>query len=231
MISSRPTVYIHPFAIENYEKLISSSTPGVRTILLMVTETSKHKLLQKFAEVVLPYSRSDTINYLISFCFRYIFIFFFHLKYLLLLFFFCFSSDAFCFSFLQIEDHIPWFRHLLEETIEFKRDLDTIQATNCIGTVLAINGRRKYYSIYHAHQPNASKRYKKPSHLHGALGLDEFSDDSDKEESGDSECELDADKLFQADLLNGLDQWLARLCEGTLKRFRIEYWPSLQSSS
>lgn len=52
------------------------------------------------------------------------------------------------------------------------------------------------------------------------IGLNDSSEDEDD----------DAKKLFQADLLNGLGNWLDRLCEGSLRRFRVEYWPSMNYS-
>ena len=127
---------------------------------------------------------------------------------------------------MQLESYLPWFRHLLEETIDFKMDLESIQPSNCLGTVLAMNGQRKYYSIYHAHQWSQRKKKRTPYNLAGFMGFGESSD-----EDSDIDIDPDAQKLFQSDLLNGLDAWLERLCEGTVKRFRIEYWPSLQDKS
>ena len=73
----------------------------------------------------------------------------------------------------------------------------------------------RYYCIYHANEER-----RKRSGDGGFLGIEDSS--SDEEE--------DAQKLFQSDLLAGLGNWLDRLCEGSLKRFRVEYWPTMNYS-
>lgn len=39
--------------------------------------------------------------------------------------FFC-SGDAFIFCALDLDDYLEWYRHLLELTLDFRRDLSTI---------------------------------------------------------------------------------------------------------
>jgi len=149
-------------------------------------------------------------------------------------------SDAFVFSFVMLEQYLAWFQQLLESTVDFRRSLTNINQKNCVGTVLAVNGPRQYFSIYHAaservathrrlrdahtqHPPTDStglhNRHHKPT---GGkfLGLEE----SDSSDEGSS---VDAAKLFQSDLLRGLGMWLDKLCEGTLKRFKVTEWPPM----
>jgi len=121
------------------------------------------------------------------------------------------KTDAFVFAYLQLEHHLDWYRHLLEETLDFKRNLQNINKKNCIGTLLAINGLRKYYCIYHAQNEKAR--------LSEAGSFMGFETDSD------TDNESMADFLFEADLLKQLPNWMDRLCEGSLRRFRVEYWP------
>ena len=133
-----------------------------------------------------------------------------------------FRGEAFKFAFLQLEHYLPWYRSLLEETLDFKRDLSGINMKNCIGTVLSINGPRKYYCIYHAQEELFKLRAAKGSELDsGFLG---FEDDSDEEVSLD-------DKIFESDLLSRLGNWMDRLCEGSLRRFRVDNWPSMAEKS
>ena len=68
--------------------------------------------------------------------------------------------------------------------------------------------------MYHA---NVERRRKSGEFI----GLDDSSDDEEEE---------DARKLFQSDLLGSLGNWMDRLCEGSLKRFRVEYWPTMNYS-
>lgn len=56
------------------------------------------------------------------------------------------------------------------------------------------------------------------------MGLEE-SDDSDADGSS-----VDAAKLFESDLVRGLGMWLDKLCEGTLKRFKVNEWPPMTAA-
>ena len=73
----------------------------------------------------------------------------------------------------------------------------------------------RYYCIFHANE----ERRRSDG---GFMGLEESSEEDDDE---------DARKLFQTDLLTGFANWMDRLCEGSLRRFRVEYWPSMNYSS
>lgn len=53
------------------------------------------------------------------------------------------------FAFLLIEKNIGWYKDLLSLALNEKRDLH-INPINCIGTVLVLNGFKKYFSVYHA---------------------------------------------------------------------------------
>ncbi len=117
-----------------------------------------------------------------------------------------------------------WFRHLLEETLDFQRDLTKINAKNCIGTVLALNGPRKYYCIFHAHEIR-HRRQRRAEGYKVSGGFMGFEDSSSEEEA--DLTDINEEKLFEADLMNGLGTWMDRLCEGSLKRFRVEYWPPM----
>lgn len=152
-------------------------------------------------------------------------------------------SDAFVFSFLMLEQYLPWFRELLESTIDFRRSLTSINQKNCVGTVLAVNGPRQYFSIYHAASDRVASAHRRlrevrtedhPSSDTGLrnrhhnptggkfLGLEES-------ESSDEGSSVDAAKLFESDLLRGLGMWLDKLCEGTLKRFKVDEWPPMSA--
>ena len=89
--------------------------------------------------------------------------------------------------------------------------------------MLSINGPRKYYCVYHA----ASAKLRHRVNLMG--GFIGMGDDSESDWSTDSDC--DDKVLFEGDLLRGLGNWMDRLCEGTLKRFRVQYWPPMTDPS
>ena len=133
-----------------------------------------------------------------------------------------FRSSAFKVAFVQLEEYLPWYRSLLEATIgllensdEAKHDLTHINLRNCLGTVLAINGQRKFYHMYHY---STMKTNANPW----------MEDDLSGDES-DQELKSDAKKLFESDLVCGLGRWMNRLRNGKLKKYRVSFWPDMKT--
>lgn len=60
------------------------------------------------------------------------------------------------FAHMLIERGLPWYTELLRLSLAESRDLK-INPRNCIGTVLALNGHRKYFCIYHAKHPETMR--------------------------------------------------------------------------
>lgn len=52
------------------------------------------------------------------------------------------------FAYLMVEKNIDWYKKLLLQTLGDHRDLN-INPKNCIGTVLSLNGFRRYFCVYH----------------------------------------------------------------------------------
>lgn len=151
------------------------------------------------------------------------------------------------FGHLMLDRSLEWYKCLLTLSLPEPRDLN-INPRNCIGTVLSLNGHRKYFCMYHAKHPEcikgkASKRMVKMT-KHISNSTDSTSgafmgfDTSESEESETSDVELGtrqqedsllSDKysnvVFQGNLLDGLPNWLDRLFEGTTQRYYINYWP------
>lgn len=98
------------------------------------------------------------------------------------------------FAFLLIEKNIGWYRELLKLALNEKRDLQ-INPINCIGTVLVLNGFKKYFSVYHA---------------------------SDSRHQQDPDEPL---VLLEESLLDNLPEWLERLFAGKASRYYVKYWP------
>lgn len=98
--------------------------------------------------------------------------------------------------------------------------------------MLALNGRRKYFSIYHA-SANLSQRHhrhnQQASSFGDFLGFDEAdAADWETEEDDDNDnADKHDTKLLDSMLLNGLPMWLDRLCEGSLTRLRLSEWPAM----
>lgn len=60
------------------------------------------------------------------------------------------------FAHMLIEKGHIWYADLLRLSLSESRDLQ-INPRNCIGTVLALNGHRKYFCMYHAKHPESHK--------------------------------------------------------------------------
>lgn len=58
------------------------------------------------------------------------------------------------FAHMLIERGLSWYSELLRLSLSESRDLQ-INPRNCIGTVLALNGHRKYFCMYHAKHPES----------------------------------------------------------------------------
>ena len=61
------------------------------------------------------------------------------------------------FGFMYIEKGLSWYKKILNLTLPEPRDIK-INPKNCIGTVLSLNGHRRYFCMYHAKHPEATRR-------------------------------------------------------------------------
>lgn len=57
---------------------------------------------------------------------------------------------------MLIEKGLAWYSELLRLSLTESRDIN-INPRNCIGTVIALNGHRKYFCMYHAKHPESSR--------------------------------------------------------------------------
>lgn len=135
------------------------------------------------------------------------------------------------FGYMMIERGLSWYTDMLRISLSDAPDLQ-INPRNCIGTVIALNGHRKYFSMYHAKHPEshrgAKRMIKMQRHFSANMGASgdpeagsflQYDDDSDC--SNVSEPAI----LLEENLLDGLSNWLDRLFEGTTHRYYINYWP------
>ncbi|XP_013775072.1 dnaJ homolog subfamily C member 16-like isoform X2 [Limulus polyphemus] len=148
------------------------------------------------------------------------------------------KNKSLMFAFLMVEKNLDWYRRILLQTLGESRELN-INPKNCIGTVLSLNGHRKYFCVYHAKHAeprkghSSFKQSKKVDGISGDfMGFEESyseSESSDIEAGGFLKREDDDVEsyniLFQEHLLDRLSNWLDRLFEGTTQRYYIQYWP------
>lgn len=60
------------------------------------------------------------------------------------------------FAHMLIDKGVNWYSELLRLSLTESRDFK-INLRNCIGTVIALNGHRKYFCMYHAKHPETSR--------------------------------------------------------------------------
>ena len=52
---------------------------------------------------------------------------------------------------------LQWYKKILNLTLPEPREIN-INPKNCIGTVLSLNGHRRYFCMYHAKHPEGSRK-------------------------------------------------------------------------
>ncbi|XP_052750652.1 dnaJ homolog subfamily C member 16 [Galleria mellonella] len=189
---------LHELRAEKYNGLVRLLKPGCRTIVLLVDMQSRVQLLSKFHKIVWPYRKNKTL----------------------------------VFAYLVVERNVGWFQRVLQLSLgggELR-----VNARNAVGTVLALNPHRKYFCIYHAKHPECAKPHKRMSRMTrslGGAGADPeagafigFHTDPDSSSGDDAP---DPPVLLQENLLDGLENWLDRLFEGSTHRYYINYWPDM----
>ncbi|CAG0913740.1 unnamed protein product [Notodromas monacha] len=141
------------------------------------------------------------------------------------------KNKSLLYAFLHVERGLEWFKRILLLAIpELEERNLRINPKNVVGTVLSLNGHRKYFCMYHA-----KHRDQTGNSNNAFVGFDEEEDDSEREMDveragvGENENPLldqyDSDVLFLEHLLDGLPNWLDRLFEGSAQRYHLNYWP------
>ncbi|XP_047988249.1 dnaJ homolog subfamily C member 16 [Leguminivora glycinivorella] len=140
------------------------------------------------------------------------------------------KNKTLLFAYLQVERNIDWFRRVLQLSLG-GQEL-RVNARNCVGTVLALNPHRNYFCIYHAKHPEGAKPHKRMSRMTRSLGASAdpeagaFIGFTERDSSSD---EAPPSPLLEENLLDGLENWLDRLFEGSTHRYYINYWPDMTS--
>uniref|UniRef100_K1QDF2 DnaJ-like protein subfamily C member 16 n=1 Tax=Magallana gigas TaxID=29159 RepID=K1QDF2_MAGGI len=124
------------------------------------------------------------------------------------------------FSFLRLESYIGWYQHLLEDSVGHKVRMENININNCIGTVLALNGIRKYYYIY---QPKKARKWIRQNNKNVPSAIGMF----DSDENSDSD--QDSRVILVEELLDGLLDWFDKVFDGSQRKIRITAWPDLRA--
>nr|CAG4650887.1 EOG090X049L [Simocephalus serrulatus]SVE94169.1 EOG090X049L [Simocephalus serrulatus] len=192
--STTTELKLHELRSETYNGMVRLLKPGCRTVVLLLDNQSKDVLIPKFHKAVWPYRKNKSL----------------------------------LFGWMNVDRGLPWYGRLLnlalknveeEEGSEMTLDSNLVKSKNCVGTVISLNGHRRYFCIYHARHPEClsgsggkrmqsmARRLTKSNHtLHdnsGAfMGFDTLLEDSDNSdvEKGDTGKPIDEEPL----ITNGL---------------------------
>ncbi|XP_043269682.1 dnaJ homolog subfamily C member 16 [Venturia canescens] len=143
------------------------------------------------------------------------------------------KNKTLMFAHMSLDRGLDWYKKVLSLSLPGQKELN-INAKNCVGTVLALNGHRKYFCMYHAKHPECTKGKGTKRMERMTKRLSRRSDDPEAgafigfdstSESEFSQDEMESDVLYQDKLLDGLPNWLDRLFEGLTQRYYINYWP------
>ncbi|XP_068153166.1 dnaJ homolog subfamily C member 16 [Drosophila tropicalis] len=136
------------------------------------------------------------------------------------------KNKTLLFGHMLIEKGLSWYSEILRLSLCTNKNLQ-INPRNCVGTVIALNGHRKYFCMYHAKHPESARGTKRM--LKMTKQLLKSSDDPEigtfLEMSNSEESDSESKVLLEDNLLDGLSNWLDRLFEGTTHRYYINYWP------
>ncbi|VDN29094.1 unnamed protein product [Cylicostephanus goldi] len=197
--------HIHELRAESYFGMIRLLKPGCRSLILLVDEQSKEKLMMQFAQYILPLRNNKT------FSFGFLMV----------------EKNLPWFRKL-LEHTLPIGENAgpKDGAMSLYAKLKSINPRQTVGTVLALCGWKLYFSIYH---PMHTAGKKKPSHhFLGFDDDDEISSDTDSDNAtaeDDSMIRRNGNPVSVENVLNGFPNWLDRLLEGSIRRYYIPEWP------
>ncbi|KAJ8265616.1 hypothetical protein COCON_G00147150 [Conger conger] len=173
--------------------------PGHINVVLVLTDSSKNILLSKFAKEVYSFTGSLTLH----------------------------------FSFLNVDKHSEWMEALLEVAPEALRaDGDDDEASHRMdytGYVLALNGHKKYLCLFRPVYTGEDPDAKSSEEEGGAGGGRSRSGSREDQHPRKAVTRSRSTSTLQIHhKLDRLGLWMERLMEGTLPRYYIPAWPSLE---
>nr|SVE85425.1 EOG090X049L [Daphnia pulicaria] len=119
---------LHELRSETYNGMVRLLKPGCRTIVLLLNNQSMDILIPKFHKAVWPYRKNKSL----------------------------------LFGWMNIDRGLQWYSRLLnlalknveeDEGTDITLDSNLVKSKNCVGTVISLNGHRRYFCIYHARHP------------------------------------------------------------------------------
>lgn len=91
------------------------------------------------------------------------------------------------------------------------------------GIVLALNGHKKYLSIFKPTDLTKSAFFK--SQGGDLMGFDDSDSETDTNEDGQTEYERKRQKVLSLSIRKQLGNWLEKFCDGLVERKKVAEWP------
>lgn len=126
------------------------------------------------------------------------------------------SSPTLRFSYLLLDKYLGWYRQVLDNSDGQRVQSSKFNMHNSIGTILAINGYRRYYYIFHSKCPQKWTQMVNCGHGEGLF--DSGSNSEDEAEEVDT-------------LMEGLENWMDKIFDGMVRKIRVSHWPEMNHSS
>lgn len=127
---------------------------------------------------------------------------------------FLFSNRNFTFAWLTIADNLAWCAEVM--------NVDKFGEVTP-GIVLALNGHKKYLSIFKPSDLTKTTFFK--SQGGDLMGFDNSDSETDSYEDPQSEYERRRQKVLSLSLRRQLVGWLEKLFDGLVERIKLEEWP------
>lgn len=130
------------------------------------------------------------------------------------------------FGYLCLDKNLAWYKMLLEQILDCENL--KVNKKNCIGTVLSLNGFKKYLRVYHAKHHEIDYYDDKTDNDGSFLGFDDRDGDLEYGVGGcsDEDDHKVREVAYTADnLLEKLPIWLDKMFDGLTKRYFLDQWP------
>lgn len=136
------------------------------------------------------------------------------------------------FGYLCLDKNLDWYKSLLEDVLGV--DGLIVNKKRCIGTVLSLNGFKKYFRVYHAKHHEIDYYDDETDNDGSFLGFNKDEEDVSEETDlevgnlGKSEQSMtpNVEEVCPIDtLLDKLPIWLDKMFDGLTKRYFLDTWP------
>lgn len=129
------------------------------------------------------------------------------------------------FGYLCLDKNLRWYKNLLEEILGVENL--HVNKNNCIGTVLSLNGFKKYLRVYHAKHHEIDQYDDETDNSGSFLG---FNDEEPNEPADNNDMEVGSRTSGEVpytidNLLDRLPIWLDKVFDGLTKRYFLDNWP------